>query len=294
MVKVLHAIGTANLHQLRCAGGLRQSHAQSTGALQGQVQVFLVQANAKARGKGALDHALAVHLQDARGGKAAHQGLAYLGRVSSGLAGKQQGFAHGSNIQGHNDLVGHLAGLTVAIAPDQGDVLAHELKQGSQALERGKRAAHHDGQTGGLGTYLAARDWRIQVVAALGIDLLGKVLGLHGGDGAHIDHGLARAEAGGKAGFTKQHPRHIWRVGQHHENDVGLLCNLLRAAASQAARAQQGRRNTAAAVQKNLVPGCQQMLGHGRAHDAQANKTQFMHCISPKKPKTPGAQLRGC
>ena len=75
MVHVLQAIGGAGAHQLRRVGGLRQRHAPRPRAGQRQAQVLLVQADAETRVEGALDHAFAMHLKDAAGGKAAHQRL---------------------------------------------------------------------------------------------------------------------------------------------------------------------------------------------------------------------------
>ena len=90
MVQLRLAMGGAALHQLGGAGGVRQADTHLTRALQRQVQVFLVQADAKTRVKGASDHALAVHFQNAAGGKTAHQRLAHPGRIGPRLAGEQQ------------------------------------------------------------------------------------------------------------------------------------------------------------------------------------------------------------
>jgi hypothetical protein len=54
---------------------------------------------------------------------------AHLGRIGAGLGGEQQRFGHRLDVQRHDDLVGHLGGLAVAVAADQRDVLAHQFKQ---------------------------------------------------------------------------------------------------------------------------------------------------------------------
>ncbi len=64
--------------------------------------------------EGALDHALAMHLEDARAGEAAHQRLAHLGRVGAGLGREHQRLGHRLDVQRHDDLVGDLGGLPVA------------------------------------------------------------------------------------------------------------------------------------------------------------------------------------
>ena len=95
---------------------------------QRQVQVLLVQADPESRLEGPLDHPLPVQLEDPAVGKSAHQGRPDLRRIGAGLRGEQQGLTHRLDGQRHDDLVGHLAGLAVAVAPDQDDVLAHELE----------------------------------------------------------------------------------------------------------------------------------------------------------------------
>ena len=174
MVGLTMAQRGAGLHQLRGHRGLRQRHVERARTLQRQIQILLVQRNAKARCKLALDHALAMHLQNARRGKAAHQRLTHPRRVGTGLAGKGQRLADRSNVQCNDDLVRHLADLARAHVAHQGDVLAHQRKQRLHAIERGLRAADHDGQAGRLGADLAAGHRRVQVVAAQGLDALGK------------------------------------------------------------------------------------------------------------------------
>jgi hypothetical protein len=90
-------------------------HAERLGALQRQVEVLLVQLDAEARVEGALDHALAVHFEDARGGEAAHQRLPHLGRIGAGLGGEEQRFGDRLDGQRDDDLVGDLGDLAVAV-----------------------------------------------------------------------------------------------------------------------------------------------------------------------------------
>ena len=60
----------------------------------------------------------------------------------AGLAGKQQRFTHGGDVERHNDLIGHFTGLAVAVATDQGDVLTHTLQQRQQLLHRSRHDAN--------------------------------------------------------------------------------------------------------------------------------------------------------
>jgi hypothetical protein len=139
VIEVAEAVRGAGLHQLRRVRRLRQRHAELARALQRQAEVLLVQLDAKARVEGALDHPLAVHLEDAARGEAAHQRLAHLGRVGAGAAREQQRLADRGDVEGDDDLVGDLGRLPVADAADEGDVLAHLLEQRPDALEHRRR-----------------------------------------------------------------------------------------------------------------------------------------------------------
>src|SRR5215472_1476153 len=71
---------------MRCTGveellrrrGVGQRYAERAARRQREVQVLLMQLDAKAGIERALDHALAVHLEDARRREAAHQRLPHL------------------------------------------------------------------------------------------------------------------------------------------------------------------------------------------------------------------------
>ena len=109
VVQLGAAVGRAGIEQLLRRRGVAAGHAERARALQREVQVLLVQLDAEARVEGALDHALAVHFEDARGGEAAHQRLAHLGRVGAGLRREHQRLADRLDVQRDDDLVGDLA-----------------------------------------------------------------------------------------------------------------------------------------------------------------------------------------
>ena len=54
----------ARLHQLGRTGGLHQGQAQRAGAFKCQVEVFLMQGDAKTRRKCAFDHSLSMHFKN--------------------------------------------------------------------------------------------------------------------------------------------------------------------------------------------------------------------------------------
>lgn len=102
-----------------------------------------MQGNAKARIEGALNHPLAMNFKDARCGETAHQRLPHFGRIGTGLRRKHQRLRHRCNVECHNDLIGHFAGLTVAVAADQCDVFAQQIEQRFDVVKRRLRAANH-------------------------------------------------------------------------------------------------------------------------------------------------------
>ena len=115
-----------------------------------------MQFDAEARIERALDHALGMDFEHARRGEAAEQRLAHLGRIGARLFREDQRLGGGLDVQRDDDLVGDLGDLAVADRADVGDVLAHQLEQRADALERGGLATAHDRQRGVLGADLAA------------------------------------------------------------------------------------------------------------------------------------------
>ena len=222
----------------------------------------------------AADHAFAVQFQDSRRSEAAHQRLPHLRRVGAGARREQQGLRHRLDVQRDDDLVGHLRGLAVAVAPHQRDVPAHQLEQRAHAFEYPRLAADHDGQRGVARADLAARHRRVEVVAAEFADALREFLGRDRGDRAHVDHDLVASQAFGHAAGPEQHDLHVRRVRQHQEHDVGLARHLGRRGAAHGRAVDDGVGVMAARVHEQLMPGGDQVRGHRRAHDAQADESE--------------------
>src|SRR2546426_6854163 len=70
VVPRLAAMGNARVEELLRSRRVGQGQAECLRALQRQIQVLLMQLDAKARIEGALHHALAMHFEYARGGEA--------------------------------------------------------------------------------------------------------------------------------------------------------------------------------------------------------------------------------
>jgi hypothetical protein len=77
---------------------------------------------------------------------------------------------------------------------------------------------------------------------------------------------------------TKQYLFDMRRIGHHDEDDVGVLRHLGGTLAGLGAGGQQRLRHAAARLGKQFVAGGQQVAGHGRAHDAQPDESQFHEC----------------
>ncbi|MNX83035.1 hypothetical protein D3C86_1147850 [compost metagenome] len=291
VVELAEAIGRARVEQLLRGSRVRQRHAQRLGPLQRQIQIFLMEFDAEAGVERALDHPLAVHFQNARRREAAHQRLTHLGRVGASLGREQQRLGHRLDVQRHDDLVGHLGGLAVAVAADQRDVLAHQLEQRLDLIERLGRAAHHDGQRGRLGAHLAAGHRRVEVGGAKLVDARGKVLGGDRRDRAHVHHDLAvagflagRLERRRHALVGEQHRLHVRGVRHHDDDDVRALGHFLGAGAHGHAGVHQRLRRRIDVVHEQRVPGGAQVARHRRAHDAEADKADvslICHGMSP-------------
>ena len=72
MIPCLAAMGSAGIEELLGGSRIGQGYAHRAGALQGKIQIFLMQLNSKTGIKGSINHAFAVHLKNTRRGKPAH------------------------------------------------------------------------------------------------------------------------------------------------------------------------------------------------------------------------------
>ena len=238
-----------------------------------------MQRDPEARLEIALDHALAVDLENAGGCKSAHQRLAHTSRIGAGLGGEDQRLAHRLDRQGDDDLVCDLGRLSVAIAPDKRDVLAHEREDRLDLLERALRPADHDGEARRLRADLAAGNRSIEIVAAEFIDLFGELLRGDRRDRAHVDDDLAFRQPFGDAPGAKEHGLHVGRVGNHGDDHLGLLADFLPIGASDSALVDQLLRRRATGMNEELMTAFEQMVGHRAPHDAESDETDLCHYI---------------
>ena len=184
-----------------------------------------------------------MHFQDPRRREATHQRQAHLRGIGACLRRKQQRLADCFDVQRDDDLVSHLGRLAVAVAADQRDVLAHQLKQRFQLRKDRLAAADHDRQRRRFGADFPARHRRIEIVAAERIDLLRELLGRQRRDRAHIDDDLPLRQSRRDAVFVEERGLDVRRIRHHRDDDVRLLSDLLAVRACAAARIDERLRN---------------------------------------------------
>ena len=185
-----------------------------------------------------------------------------------------------SIVRAHDDLVRDLGRLPVAVAADQRDVLAHEREDRLDRLERALGAADHDREARRLRADLAAGNRRVEIFAAKLVDLLGEVLGGDRRDRAHVDDDLALRKPLRDASGAKEHRLDVGRVGNHEDDQFGLLSQFLAVGAGDGAFVDQLLRRRAAGVNEKLVTAFQQVAGHRAPHDAESDETDLRHCLT--------------
>src|SRR2546423_15653860 len=114
VVPGLAAVSDTSVEEFLAGRGIGQAYADLASGIQRQIEILLVQLNAEAWVKGALDHAITVHFEDARRRKTAHQRLAHSAGVRTRLGCKQQRLGYGFDGQRNDELVRHLARLAIA------------------------------------------------------------------------------------------------------------------------------------------------------------------------------------
>ena len=133
--------------------------------------------------------------------KAAHQRLANLGRVGTGLGGQQQRLAHRLDGQRDDDL--DLATLVIWLSPlppTRVMFLPISSNGGLTAPKAALAAADHDGGAGGLGADLATETGASRYSQPSALMRSAKVVDRR--DRTHVDHDLALASASAATPFS--------------------------------------------------------------------------------------------
>ena len=187
------------------------------------VEVFVVQADAKARVKVAVDHAFAPVFEDAATRESAAEDLHDFERINARFRAHCEGFRDAGNGDGDEDLVARFHGLPGAEGAAQDRALAHDVKERFDGVERVFVAADHDGEGGVLRADVAAADGCIQEFDAFFCEHIPHMHGSAGRDGAHIDEDHAFVRALDNAARAQGDAFHVGRIGQHGDGDVTLF-----------------------------------------------------------------------
>lgn len=126
---------------------------------------------------------------------------------------------------------------------------------------------------------LAAGNGGVQHLDAAGGKLGGNLLAGDGVQGGHINKGGAGLHVGGNAVCTQHDLFNLRGVGQHGQHKItggadGGLVGYFGTAGFQLSCGGGG-----VAVHRNVIAGFEQVFGHGAAHDAKTDKTNF-HTIT--------------
>ena len=184
----------------------------------------------------------------------------------------------GLNVQRDDDLVRDFGGLTVAVATDQSDVLAHGLEQRQGAFEGIGIAADHDAQGRSLGADFAAGNRGVEVLRAFLVDFGCEGFSGSRRDRAHVDHDFALAHACRNAIGAEQHVIDLRSIRDHDDDEFGFLGHFFRVRQGDGASSDQiGRGWVVVRRQEQAVTGFLQVQRHWVAHDAGADKSDFSH-----------------
>ena len=221
----------------------------------------------------AVEHALAVVLEDLRVGEAAEQRLAHLAAVDPVFCRKSKGLGDRQHAHAGDDLVGRLGHLAGAGSADMHDVLAHAFEGGQGFGKTCIRTAGHDRQRAGDGADLAARHRGIDEIDSGGSEIDADLARGGGGNGAHVDGDEAGCRALRDAAH---HFGDIRRIGDHRDHQfVAAGCFGRAGGALCAGFEQRPHRFGAARPDGDGMAALDEIERHRAPHDAEADKGNF-------------------
>ena len=172
----------------------------------------------------------------------------------------------------------------VAVVADQGDVLAHQVEQRLHPVERRLRAADHDRERRRLGADLAARDRRIQVVAAELVDPLRERPWWRS---ARSSSCRPRSCPCDRPSATPSRPNSTFSTSGVSGTIVMMMSAFVSATSRPTRRRPRrlldavGRAPGCVSCTNSSCPPVEQVARHGRAHDAEADEADCCHVLSP-------------
>ena len=224
VVQVAQAMLNALGIQLFKQRGNRGIKADVAGRGQGVAHVLELDGHSSTGGKVALDHTLAVELQDAAVSEASADRFTDFGHVRSAFGGEQQGFGDCADRDADDHLVGEFGQLACAVGTDVGGA-TQGAEDGLCAFKVCGAASCHDGQSAVFCAHCAARDGRIEVGDAHFLQS-GRVISRFAGlDGGHVNKERAWLHAE-RCALLEQHLADDGTVFQQADHHVGLLYGL--------------------------------------------------------------------
>ncbi len=257
-------------------GRQRHRHAALARRFEHQAEILVMQASLDAGREIAAHHALAHHVEHARGGRTAGQRLLHPGAIDTGRGG--QAHRLGRRLDGghHDHLVTGLGHLPGAIRADMHDALAEALQQWPDARQHIGLAAGHDRQRGIDGPLRTAGNRRIEHGDAFFTQSRRDVTGDIRRNGRAIDqhragrHALDQAVRAEGDGFDIGTRRDD---GKHH---LALPPQFGRRRTNRRRQAADAFRTACPDVQR--MPGTLHMQGHRTTHHAKADEADLHAC----------------
>ena len=266
--------------------GRGQIETDRRGEVQRLLQVLALGGRLPARGERAVDHALAVHLQDARGREPALQRLSDLRRVRARALRQRERLRHRADGEADDDLVRGLGDLARSDLAHAGRARAHHLEVRHGPGDRRLGASGHDGQRTRLRSDLAARHRGVDVVRTAGFERLRERTGRLDRGGAHVDHQAVRRDAVRDAVVPVDNPLHRWRVRRHHDDHGRAFGHLPRRVRGRKPLGRERVDHRAAPiVDDDLGSGRVEVHGHRPAHQPEADESDDVsgkgvaHCV---------------
>jgi hypothetical protein len=225
------------------------------------------------------------------------QDLGHERRIEAEALADQERLHRQDQGSGRAQVVERLHRLAAAQRAGAKDPRPHQPEQRLDALERGRRAARHDGERGRLGPRHAARDRGVDQLRSPGCERRRELGVDRGVGGAHVDHHRTGADSLGEA--AQHHLAHCRAVGQH--GDDGRAAPGERARTARHLGPALARKGGGAARRRvqdhERVPARHQVPRHRPAHPAQPDEADraLVHPVPSRAiaPCGSGWQMRG-
>jgi hypothetical protein len=280
VVEIRAARRHERIDELRHQRGRRNRDAVRRRRFVRDPQILLVQLRPKARHVVPLEHALAVHLEDAARREAAEQRLPDERRIDASFARKRHRFAHAGQRAADRHLIADLAHLARArLGAHVHDPLgiAHALEHRPHLRKRGHIAADHDRERRVDRADLTAADRRVEHDAARRRDALSEPSGRHGRDAAHVDHDRATLETVDDAFVPGDDLLDVRRVRHHRDDDVRLARDVSRRRSGARPGGDEIIHRRPAAIEHDQRMSLREkMFCHGPSHDAKSDEPDLL------------------